>query len=110
MAHFAKLGPGNKVLEVIVVHDNEAPTEAAGIEFLETIFGKGFVWKQTWKGRENNPRKNYGGRGYQYDKAKEYVAAGGKLDAIKNKYKLTAVQEKELNGKQTKTENTKETK
>ena len=46
----------------------------------------------------------------QFDKAKEYVAAGGKLDAIKNKYKLTAVQEKELNGKQTKTENTKETK
>ena len=46
----------------------------------------------------------------QFDKAKEYIAAGGKLDAIKNKYKLTAVQEKELNGKQTKTENTKETK
>ena len=46
----------------------------------------------------------------QFDKAKKYMAAGGKLDAIKNKYKLTAVQEKELNGKQTKTENTKETK
>ena len=46
----------------------------------------------------------------QFDKAKEYMAAGGKLDAIKDKYKLTAVQEKELNGKQTKTENTKETK
>ena len=46
----------------------------------------------------------------QFDKAKEYMASGGKLDAIKDKYKLTAVQEKELNGKQTKTENTKETK
>ena len=46
----------------------------------------------------------------QFDKAKKYMAAGGELDAIKNKYKLTAVQEKELNGKQTKTENTKETK
>ena len=46
----------------------------------------------------------------QLDKAKEYMAAGGKLDAIKDKYKLTAIQEKELNGKQTKTENTKKTK
>ena len=47
----------------------------------------------------------------QFDKAKEYIAAGGELDAIKNKYKLTAVQEKELNGsQQTKTENTKQTK
>ena len=46
----------------------------------------------------------------QFDKAKEYMAAGGNLDAIRNKYKLTATQEKELNGQQTKTENTKETK
>jgi len=38
------------------------------------------------------------------------MAAGGKLDAIKDKYKLTAVQEKELNGKQTKTESTKKAK
>ena len=71
MAQFAKLGPGDKVLEVIVVHDNEAPTEAAGIEFLETIFGKGFVWKQTFKVNENNPRKNFAGRGFHYDKAKD---------------------------------------
>ena len=27
----------------------------------------------------------------------EYVAAGGSIDAIKTKYKLTAAQEKELN-------------
>ena len=47
----------------------------------------------------------------QFDKAKEYITAGGKLDAIKNKYKLTAVQEKELNGsQQTKTESTKKAK
>ena len=35
----------------------------------------------------------------QLKKAKEYVAAGGDVKAIKTKYKLTAVQEKELNGK-----------
>ena len=35
----------------------------------------------------------------QMKKAQEYVAAGGDVKAIKTKYKLTAVQEKELNGK-----------
>ena len=34
----------------------------------------------------------------QMTKAKEYVSAGGSLDAIKTKYKLTVAQEKELNG------------
>ena len=34
----------------------------------------------------------------QMKKAIEYVAAGGSVDAIKSKYKLTAAQEKELNG------------
>ena len=38
-------------------------------------------------------------------KAKEYVAAGGDVEAIKTKYKLTATQEKELNGQ---TKDTKE--
>jgi len=33
----------------------------------------------------------------QMKKAKEYVAAGGDVKAIKTKYKLTATQEKELN-------------
>ena len=35
----------------------------------------------------------------QLKKAMEYVAAGGSIDAIKTKYKLTAGQEKNLNGK-----------
>lgn len=35
----------------------------------------------------------------QLKKAIEYVAAGGSVDAIKTKYKLTAGQEKNLNGK-----------
>ena len=34
----------------------------------------------------------------QMKKAIEYVAAGGNIDAIRSKYKLTAAQEKELNG------------
>jgi len=43
----------------------------------------------------------------QMKKAKEYVAAGGDVKAIKTKYKLTAEQEKELNGQ---TKNTTEVK
>ena len=39
-------------------------------------------------------------------KAKEYIGAGGDVKAIKTKYKLTAVQEKELNGQKTNTEKT----
>ena len=35
----------------------------------------------------------------QLAKAIEYVASGGSIDAIKSKYKLTAGQEKNLNGK-----------
>ena len=42
----------------------------------------------------------------QMKKAKEYVAAGGDVKAIKTKYKLTAEQEKELNGQKANTEKT----
>jgi hypothetical protein len=40
------------------------------------------------------------------EKAKEYVVAGGDVNAIKTKYKLTAKQEKELNGQKANTEKT----
>jgi hypothetical protein len=42
----------------------------------------------------------------QMKKAKEYIGAGGDVKAIKTKYKLTAVQEKELNGQKANTEKT----
>ena len=41
----------------------------------------------------------------QLTKAKEYIAAGGKIEAIESKYKLTAADKKELNG-QIRTETT----
>ena len=40
----------------------------------------------------------------QLKQAKEYVMAGGDVEAIKTKYKLTASQEKELNGQKANTE------
>ena len=42
----------------------------------------------------------------QMKKAKEYVIAGGDVNAIKTKYKLTARQEKELNGQKADTPKT----
>ena len=42
----------------------------------------------------------------QMKKAKEYVVAGGDVNAIKTKYKLTAKQEKELNGQKANTAKT----
>ena len=40
----------------------------------------------------------------QMKDAIKYIKAGGKIDTIKTKYKLTVVQEKELNGQETNTE------
>ena len=42
----------------------------------------------------------------QMKKAKEYIIAGGDVNAIKTKYKLTAKQEKELNGQKADTAKT----
>ena len=43
-----------------------------------------------------------------FKQAKDFVVAGGSISAIKTKYKLTAIQEKQLNGE--KAENTKKVK
>jgi len=45
MAHFAKI-QDTKVVEVIVVHNNDAPTEADGQAFIASI-GLDGVWVQT---------------------------------------------------------------
>ena len=42
----------------------------------------------------------------QMAQAKDYIVAGGDVEAIKTKYKLTAKQEKELNGQTANTEKT----
>ena len=42
----------------------------------------------------------------QFLKAQDYIKAGGDIDAIKNKYKLTAAEEKTLNGKKANTTKT----
>lgn len=68
MAHFAEIGLNNKVLRVIVVHNNELlvdgeESEAKGAEFCRGLLGG--TWVQT--SYNGNFRKNYAGKGYTYD-------------------------------------------
>ena len=69
MAHFAKLGKGNIVEKVVVVSNDVATTEQAGVEFLQNLYGSRDTWKQTSYNR--NIRKNFAGIGFQYDQTKD---------------------------------------
>ena len=69
MAHFAKLGTGNKVLRVSVVSNDIATTEQAGIEFLQNLYGTRDVWVQT--SYNGNIRKNFAGIGWKYDQTRD---------------------------------------
>ena len=79
MAHFSKLGVGNIVEKVVVVHNNVASTEEAGVEFLQNLYNDRAVWKQTsynTYGGEHKLggtpfRKNYGAKGYKYDDTRD---------------------------------------
>ena len=71
MAHFAKLDENNKVIEVIVVSnddtvdDNGEENENIGIAFCRMIHGQNTTWKQT--SYNNNFRGKYAGIGMYYD-------------------------------------------
>ena len=79
MAHFAKLGIGNKVLKVEVVSDDVALTEQAGKDFLNNVYNTNDNWFQTsynTYGGEHKLggtpfRKNFAGIGYKYDMYKD---------------------------------------
>ena len=74
MAHFCKLGKGNIVEKVVVVSNDVATTEQAGVDFLNNLYGTNDVWKQTsynTKGGIHKTggtpfRKNYAGVGWRY--------------------------------------------
>lgn len=46
MAHFAQLNNDNVVMNVIVISDDDAPTEKAGQTFIASL-GLPGIWKQT---------------------------------------------------------------
>jgi hypothetical protein len=74
MAHFAQLDQNKIITRVLVVHDNDAPTEATGIAFLEKLTGE-TGWVQTsfnTRAGENKEvgkpfRGTYAGVGFTYD-------------------------------------------
>ena len=75
MAHFVKLGTGNIVEQVIVIH-NSVITDSNGIEqeklgndFINNLYNTRDVWKQTsYNGKF---RKNFASIGYTYDQQKD---------------------------------------
>jgi hypothetical protein len=73
MAHFAKLGTGNIVEQIIVVSNDIAITEQAGSDFINKLYNTRDVWKQT--SYNNNIRKNYAGIGYTYDQTRDAFIA-----------------------------------
>ena len=69
MAHFAKLGVGNKVLTVEVVSNDIAINEQSGLDFLNNLYGTNDNWVQTYK--DKSSRKNFAGIGYKYDQTRD---------------------------------------
>jgi len=69
MAHFAKLGVGNKVLTVEIVSNDIATTEQAGVDFLNNLYGTNDNWVQTYK--DKSSRKNFAGIGFKYDQTRD---------------------------------------
>ena len=71
MAHFAKLDKNNKVVEVIVISNNDIldengnESEEKGIKFCKKLYGENTNWKQT--SYNNNFRGRYAGIGIYYD-------------------------------------------
>jgi len=69
MAHFAQIDSDNIVTQVIVVSNEDAPNEAAGIAFCQELLGADTNWVQT--SYNNNIRFRYAGVGYKYDSAND---------------------------------------
>ena len=79
MAHFAKLGIGNIVERVEVVHNNVATDEQTGVDFLNNLYKTRDVWKKTSYNTHagvhklgGTPfRKNYAGIDFSYDQTRD---------------------------------------
>ena len=65
MAHFAQLDSDSIVTQVIVVSNEDAPNEAAGIAFCQELLGADTNWVQT--SYNDNIRFRYAGTGMKYD-------------------------------------------
>ena len=79
MAHFVKLGIGSKVVQGVVVHNNVATSEQAGVDFLNNLYKTNDIWKQTSYNTHGGKhklggtpfRKNFAGIGFKYDQTRD---------------------------------------
>lgn len=69
MAHFALLNENNIVVRVEVVSNNVCQNESEGLNFLCSLYGESYRFKQT--SYNGNIRKNYAGIGYIYDEQRD---------------------------------------
>ena len=75
MAHFAKLGKGNIVEQVVVLNNNVVTDangqeqEQLGVDFLNNMYGTNDVWKQA--SYNGSFRKNFAGLGFKYDQGRD---------------------------------------
>jgi hypothetical protein len=74
MAHFAILKAGNIVEEVVVVSNEIATNEQAGIEFLKQFYKNPHL-PVVQTSYNNSFRKNFAGIGYQYDQTRDAFIA-----------------------------------
>ena len=81
MAHFAKLGKGDIVEKVVVVSNDVATTEQAGIDFLNNLYKTRDVWKQTSYNTFGGEHK-LGGTPFR----KNYAQVGGKYDSSRDAF------------------------
>jgi hypothetical protein len=75
MAHFAKLNASGVVQSVEVVHNNDAPDEAAGIDFLESLYGPAAPGRWVQTSYNGSMRKQFAGIGCRYDQAADVFIA-----------------------------------
>jgi len=79
MAHFAKINNSNIVEQVIVVSNDVATTEQAGVDFINNLYKTNDVWKQTSYNTYGGIhklgglpfRKNYAGVDFTYDQTRD---------------------------------------
>ena len=70
MAHFAKLDENNVVTDVIVVSNDVATNEEAGVSFLRDLYKEPTAnWKQT--SYNSTIRKNFAGVDFTYDPVRD---------------------------------------
>lgn len=90
MAHFAQLNENNIVQKVIVVDNQDAPTEEAGINFIKNVLKFDGVWVQT--SYNGNIRGKFAGIMDIYDPEKDEFKVNTKY--VEQQAKLNAEQDK----------------